>query len=151
MNVTIKWHKFSSNIYYIYVFFVIWSWKLRQQFQLQMTKNRTPTLVYLDSGMHSGLEVKGLTAIVLTHKLYAVCCWIVWFYFSLFEAGIADANSSFKWRIITIFMKKWTSPILNYWINWAPRKNDFYQIQWYVFWYKTPSKRIYITTLFLIT
>ena len=29
MNVTIKWHKFSSNIYYIYVFFVIWSWKLR--------------------------------------------------------------------------------------------------------------------------
>ena len=34
MNVTIKWHKFSSNIYYIYVFFVIWSWKLREQFQL---------------------------------------------------------------------------------------------------------------------
>ena len=29
MNVTIKWHKFSSNIYYIHVFFVIWSWKLR--------------------------------------------------------------------------------------------------------------------------
>ena len=29
MNVTIKWHTFSSNIYYIYVFFVIWSWKLR--------------------------------------------------------------------------------------------------------------------------
>ena len=29
MNVTIKLHKFSSNIYYIYVFFVIWSWKLR--------------------------------------------------------------------------------------------------------------------------
>ena len=29
MNVTIKWHKYSSNIYYIYVFFVIWSWKLR--------------------------------------------------------------------------------------------------------------------------
>ena len=29
MNVTIQWHKFSSNIYYIYVFFVIWSWKLR--------------------------------------------------------------------------------------------------------------------------
>ena len=29
INVTIKWHKFSSNIYYIYVFFVIWSWKLR--------------------------------------------------------------------------------------------------------------------------
>ena len=25
-----------------------------------MTKNRTPTLVYLDPGMHPGLEVKGL-------------------------------------------------------------------------------------------
>ena len=25
-----------------------------------MTKNRTPTQVYLDPGMHSGLEVKGL-------------------------------------------------------------------------------------------
>ena len=27
-----------------------------------MTKNRTPTPVYLDPGMHPGLEVKGLTA-----------------------------------------------------------------------------------------
>ena len=27
-----------------------------------MTKNRTPTLVYLDPGMHPGLEVKGLRA-----------------------------------------------------------------------------------------
>ena len=26
-----------------------------------MTRNRTPTPVYLDPGMHSGLEVKGLT------------------------------------------------------------------------------------------
>ena len=25
-----------------------------------MTKNRAPTLVYLDPGMHPGLEVKGL-------------------------------------------------------------------------------------------
>ena len=33
---------------------------MRQQFQLQMTKNRTPTPVYLDPGMHPGLEVKGL-------------------------------------------------------------------------------------------
>ena len=29
--------------------------------KLQMTKNRTPTPVYLDPGMHPGLEVKGLT------------------------------------------------------------------------------------------
>ena len=27
-----------------------------------LTKNRTPTPVYLDPGMHSGLEVKGLMA-----------------------------------------------------------------------------------------
>ena len=27
-----------------------------------MTKNRTPTPVYLDPGMHPGLEVKGLKA-----------------------------------------------------------------------------------------
>ena len=31
-------------------------------FQLQMTKNRTPTPVYLDPGMHPGLEVKGLNS-----------------------------------------------------------------------------------------
>ena len=68
MNVTIKWHKCSSNIYYIYVFFVIWSWKLRQQFQLQMTKNRTPTPVYLDPGMYPGLEVKGLMLCDVNYK-----------------------------------------------------------------------------------
>ena len=30
-----------------------------------MTKNRAPTPVYLDPGMHSGLEVKGLTVVSL--------------------------------------------------------------------------------------
>ena len=30
-----------------------------------MTKNRAPTPVYLDPGMHSGLEVKGLRHIIL--------------------------------------------------------------------------------------
>ena len=30
-----------------------------------MTKNRTPTPVYLGPGMHPGLEVKGLTVTVL--------------------------------------------------------------------------------------
>ena len=29
-----------------------------------MTKNRTPTLVYLDPGMHPGLEVKGLICFI---------------------------------------------------------------------------------------
>ena len=31
----------------------------------QMTKNRTPTPVYLDPGMHPGLEVKGLTVFLV--------------------------------------------------------------------------------------
>ena len=31
----------------------------------QMTKNRTPTPVYLDPGMHPGLEVKGLMQVRL--------------------------------------------------------------------------------------
>ena len=30
-----------------------------------MTKNRTPTPVYLDPGMHSGLEVKGLIELLV--------------------------------------------------------------------------------------
>ena len=36
-----------------------------------MTKNRTPTPVYLDTGMHPGLEVKGLrnTITILSDKL----------------------------------------------------------------------------------
>ena len=38
-------------------------------FQLQMTKNRTPTPVYLDPGMHPGLEVKGLKQLSLRTKL----------------------------------------------------------------------------------
>ena len=33
-----------------------------------MTKNRTPTPVYLDPGMHPGLEVKGLTGKYSTNK-----------------------------------------------------------------------------------
>ena len=35
-----------------------------------MTKNRTPTPVYLDPGMHSGLEVKGLKMVVSTRPNY---------------------------------------------------------------------------------
>ena len=40
-----------------------------------MTKNRTLTPVYLDSGMHPGLEVKGLTTLAvaliqIVHILY---------------------------------------------------------------------------------
>ena len=34
-----------------------------------MTKNRTPTPVYLDPGMHSGLEVKGLRALLGRNSL----------------------------------------------------------------------------------
>ena len=35
-----------------------------------MTKNRTPTLVYLDPGMHPGLEVKGLSTICTCPLIY---------------------------------------------------------------------------------
>ena len=34
-----------------------------------MTKNRTPTPVYLDPGMHPGLEVKGLKQLCLLASL----------------------------------------------------------------------------------
>ena len=40
-----------------------------------MTKNRTPTPVYLDPGMHPGLEVKGVINLILEYhesKLTAV-------------------------------------------------------------------------------
>ena len=39
-----------------------------------MTKNRTPTPVYLDPGMHPGLEVKGLiTCFYITYKYEQNC------------------------------------------------------------------------------
>ena len=34
--------------------------------------------------------------------------WIVCFYFSSFEAGIADAISSFKWRKICVYVYVWS-------------------------------------------
>ena len=43
-----------------------------------MTKNRTPTPVYLDPGMHPGLEVKGLSRLFL-HVLFKI------FYTSIFH------------------------------------------------------------------
>ena len=39
-----------------------------------MTKNRTPTPVYLDPGMHPGLEVKGLNQ----DWVNVTCCPIRW-------------------------------------------------------------------------
>ena len=39
--------------------------------------------------------------------------------FSSFEAGIADAIPSFKWRKLFAFRKKKSSPELNYMLNWA--------------------------------
>ena len=39
--------------------------------------------------------------------------------FHSFEAGIADAISSFKWMKNKIIYEKQTSPILYYLINWA--------------------------------
>ena len=42
-----------------------------------MTKNRTPTPVYLDPGMHSGLEVKGLR-VFKCFKLHSKCFLIMY-------------------------------------------------------------------------
>ena len=41
-----------------------------------MTKNRTPTPVYLDPGMHSGLEVKGLCN-PADERVYNMCLWFI--------------------------------------------------------------------------
>ena len=111
MNVTIKWHKFSSNIYYIYVFFVICSWKLRKQFQLQMTKNRTPTPVYLDPD----LEVKGLKHyLAFMETSVILCSWsiniheslsIIYGNIILFVTHFKSSSSTTIWksRQFTIF------------------------------------------------
>ena len=46
-------------------------------------------------------------------------------YFSSFEDGIANANSSFKWRKMFIFLKKWASTKLNYFIIYYTLYMDF--------------------------
>ena len=52
-----------------------------------MTKNRTPTPVYLDPGMHSGLEVKGLKTERQTFKMIFKLLCIDW-YPHIFEPSV---------------------------------------------------------------
>ena len=52
------------------------------------------------------------------HPNEPVCCWIVCLYFLWFEAGIANAIYSFKWRKIIILMKK------RHLLNWLIRLSD---------------------------
>ena len=54
-----------------------------------MTKNRTPTPVYLDPGMHPGLEVKGLIRVssVQSELKYAPY---------EYQAELSDSGSSAK-------------------------------------------------------
>ena len=59
MNVTIKWHKFSSNILHLCIFRHL-KLEIALAIPASNDENRTPTPVYLDPGMHPGLEVKGL-------------------------------------------------------------------------------------------
>ena len=40
-----------------------------------------------------------------------LCCWIVISYFASFEAGIANAISSFKWRKMFLFITNRRLPI----------------------------------------
>ena len=54
---------------------------------------------------------------------YAHCFIYICMYFSSFEAGIANAISSFKWRKIVLFMKNRHRPKLNdqfIWLNEYP-------------------------------
>ena len=43
-----------------------------------MYLNRTPTLVYLDSGMHPGMEVKGLNRVYhhIFHEIVYLVHWL---------------------------------------------------------------------------
>ena len=42
-------------------------------------------------------KIESLAYLSIRHNIFFASI-LVWFYFSSFEAGIADANSSFKWR-----------------------------------------------------
>ena len=59
----------------------------------------------------------------LFSKCYPWCSWNACFYFSSFEAGIADAISSFKWRKIFLSMKHTHLQKMNDFINWARSKH----------------------------
>ena len=61
MNVTRKWHKFSSNIYYIYVFLSFDAGNCVSNSSFKWRKiELLHQYICLDPGMHPGLEVKGL-------------------------------------------------------------------------------------------
>ena len=61
--------------------------------------------------------------------------------FHSFEAGIANAISSFKWRKIYIFMKNRHVPNWNYLINWASFKRYFFNF----FWFSSGRKLVKMT------
>ena len=59
-----------------------------------MTKNRTPTPVYLDPGMHPGLEVKGLKICITNSDrrrqscLYHMCTYSTYYTNILVHIGV---------------------------------------------------------------
>ena len=78
-----------------------------------MTKNRTPTPVYLDPGMHSGLEVKGLTYHIQHNvfpfpvgRVMSVITIIIKVHlFLLAEVGLYKLFCSFcKWTLVSYIL-----------------------------------------------
>ena len=59
-----------------------------------MTKSRTPTPVYLDPGMHPGLEVKGLNSYDFRNKVLAI------------SSGIDDPGV-IKWDLALCLLLAW--------------------------------------------
>ena len=63
-----------------------------------MTKNRTPTPVYLDPGMHSGLEVKGLSL-----SIYKRYFWTANLKITLFTDCLINASSRSLFDYTAVF------------------------------------------------
>ena len=61
-----------------------------------MTKNGTPTPVYLDPGMHPGLEVKGLRVVVSTAAFHARVRGLVCIVGSLCDREVACSASDLQ-------------------------------------------------------
>ena len=59
-----------------------------------MTKNRTPTPVYLDPGMHPGLEVKGLTILFVESR-------------SLFTSIVIRGIQIGGFRCVFVYVRLW--------------------------------------------
>ena len=72
--------------------------------------------------------------------------WAVSLCFSSFEAGIANAICSSKWRKMSIFTKHTTSLKYNFCIS-KPSTILYYQFKWHLFWSEICTKASKYTSL----